>query len=129
MRPDSCPLPGHRSPATDRAWVPSSDPYRSASVAHSEPEGKSTSRWTRARFLQLGEPSASGHRRKDRDRIAVADGCLQGAEIPDVLFVHVDVDETVQPAVVAHQAPLDPGMPSIQVLDEVANGVAVAVDG
>src|SRR5581483_7939440 len=71
---------------------------------------------------------AAGDGRQDRDRVALLHGGLERAEVPHVLVVHVDVDEAVQAAVVRHDVLGDPGVPTLEVREQLAERAALGVD-
>src|ERR1041385_6844499 len=74
------------------------------------------------------EQSAAGHGGKDRDRVAFVHLGLERPEVPDVLVVHVQVDEPVQAPLVGQDAPRDARVAPLEILEQVANRVALALD-
>src|SRR3954465_6232899 len=73
--------------------------------------------------------AAAGDGGEDRDRVAVLDRGVQGTGEPHVLVVDVDVHEAVQLALLGDQAVLDPRVLGVDVVDQRAEGGAVALDG
>src|SRR5207253_9089050 len=72
-------------------------------------------------------PSAPRDRRNDADRLAGLHLRREPSEEADVLLADVDVHETAHPLRI-EQALLEPRMPSLQVLDDLSDRVAVGLD-
>src|SRR2546422_1389078 len=72
--------------------------------------------------------SAAGDGGKDRDRVAFLDLRLERAEVPDVLVVHVEVDEPVELPLVRDDALGDPRVSLLQILEQRAKGAASTLD-
>src|ERR1700761_3302772 len=69
---------------------------------------------------------ASGHRGQHGDGVAVLDRGFQTAEEPYVLVVQVHVHEPAQPAV-GDQPVLEPGVATVDVIDELGQRGALAL--
>src|SRR5580658_180168 len=81
---------------------------------------RSRTLWTTATVC--GRPSGSaGDGGKDRDRVAVDDLGPELVEVPHVVVVHVDVDETVQLALVGEHLPGHAGVRLLQVGEHLAD--------
>src|SRR4051794_27148350 len=73
--------------------------------------------------------SAAGDGGQDRDDVTVRERGGDAAEEADVLVVEVDVDETVQRAVVGDEPAAQPVVPGVEVGKQVVERLALAVDG
>ena len=71
---------------------------------------------------------AARHRRDDAHRVAGRHRRLLLLQIPDVLVVHVDVDEAAQLALLVVQVRLQPRVLRRQVGEQLADGRAVGLD-
>src|SRR5882757_9559464 len=73
--------------------------------------------------------SAAGDRGEDRDGVAVLERRVEGAGEPDVLVIDVDVDETVQAALIGDEPALEARVAAVQVVNQGRERVALGVDG
>src|SRR4051812_17332698 len=72
---------------------------------------------------------AAGHGREDGDDVSVGERGLHAAEEADVLVVEIDVDEPVERAVPTDRRVAQAAVPAVEVAEEVAQRLALAVDG
>src|SRR5215210_3598249 len=72
--------------------------------------------------------AAARDRREDRHRVAVLDLRVQRTGEAHVLVVDVDVDETVQLALLGDEAVLQAGVLAVEVVDQCAERGAAALD-
>src|SRR5579883_884128 len=71
---------------------------------------------------------AAGEGRQNRDHVARLERRLELPEVADILVVQVDVDEAVQPAILALHLAQEARILLIQVLQELFHGGALAAD-
>src|SRR3954451_3086437 len=125
-------------------WSSSFAHNRTSEVGDSEgsptsgvPPRESTSEAKRAMGFSSGRrtgasgdrSAAARDRRQDRHGVAVLDRGVQRTGEAHVLVVDVDVDEAVQLALVGDEAVLQAGVLAVEVVDELGQGAAVALDG
>src|SRR5437667_7310046 len=82
----------------------------------------------RMRGIASTGSTAPGDGGNDRDLIAVLEHRLLRLEEPDVLLVHVDIDEAPQLTRLVHEPFLQPGELALQVLHETLHRVALGLD-
>src|SRR5438034_6418060 len=82
----------------------------------------------RMRGITRAGSTAPGDGGDDRDLVAVLERGLLRLEKPDVLLVHVDIDEAPQLARLVHEPVLQPGELALQVLHEALHRVALRLD-
>src|SRR5437870_6841505 len=82
----------------------------------------------RMRGIASTGSTAPGDGGNDRDLIAVLERRLLRLEEPDVLLVHVDIDEAPQLTRLVHEPFLQPGELALQVLHETLHRVALGLD-
>src|SRR4051812_4116555 len=81
--------------------------------------------------VALAPPSgalAPGDGREDRDLVALGDLGVELVEVPDVVVVHVDVDELVQGTRVVDELTLEAGVRADELGEDLADRRAVRLD-